>query len=125
MHVRVLVGPGDDGSMDDLDGARVVGVATVSPDEDVRHPDGRGCLSLLLRGQAVASVHRGQYDAQTPQGEHPDEEDTYKDYYDSVPHLEFPSWSRAARASTMMAQTTCLLSIKALRPPFLQEKLKD
>ncbi len=117
MRVRVLVGPGDDCSTDDLDGGRVVDVATLRPDKDVRHPDDRGYLGqpLLLREHAVTPVPPGYRDAQAPQREHHDQHYPYKDYYDSVPHLAPPSWSRAARARTVLAQTTYLLSIKALR----------
>ena len=116
MRVRVLVGPGDDCSTDDLDGGRIVDVATLRPDKDVRHPDGRGYLGLLLAVPPVRSSYR---DAQAAQCKHHDQQDPYKDYYDSVLHLAPPSWSCAARARTVLAQTTDLLSIKALRPLLL------
>src|SRR5215472_16464571 len=114
MRDRVLVGPGDDCSTDDLDGGRVVDVASLRPDKDVRHPDNRSCLGPQLL--AVPSVRQGERDAQAAQYDYHGKEDSYKDYEDSVPHLAPPSWSRAARARTVMAQTTHLFSIKALRP---------
>src|SRR6516164_8396208 len=106
MRFCVLVGPGDDCSRHDLDGGRVIHVTRLRPDKDVRHADCRGYLGQLL---AVSLVLQGYRDAQAPQCEPHNQEDTCNDYYDSVLHPAPPFWSPMARARSVLTQSTYLL----------------